>query len=160
ERQAVRDRLGIDASFLTRVLTKLEQRGLVASSPSATDARAINLALTAAGRAAFADLNQRSRDQIQELLTPLTDDQRREVVEAMTVLGRLLHVGSGGAPVAIRPLRPGDMGWVIERHGAVYFDQFHWDADFEALVARVVADYHSNFKPGRESAWIAEVDGA
>src|SRR5262245_50423138 len=86
ERQAVRDRLGIDASFLTRVLTKLEQRGLVASSPSATDARAINLALTPAGRAAFEDLNQRSRDQIQELLTPLTVDQRREVVEAMTVI--------------------------------------------------------------------------
>lgn len=160
ERLALRNRLGIDASFLTRVLNRLEQRGLVASTPSMSDGRAIDLALTSAGRVAFEDLNRRSRQQIGELLGPLTPGGRREVVEAMTVIERLLRPGTGEGEITIRRLRPGDLGWVVERHGSVYFDQFGWDADFEALVARIVADYHQGFKPGREDAWIAEVDGA
>jgi DNA-binding MarR family transcriptional regulator len=160
ERLALRHRLGMDASFLTRVLTRLEANGLVESTPSTTDGRALDLALTDAGRAAFAELDARSAAQIGELVSGLSDEQRRRVAEALAVIASLIRPGTGEGEVVLRGLRPGDMGWVVERHGAIYADELGWDADFEALVARIVADYHAGFRPGRESAWIAEVDGA
>jgi len=60
----------------------------------------------------------------------------------------------------LRALEPGDLGWVVERHGAIYADEFGWNTDFEGLVARIVADYHDHHRPGRDNAWIATVDGA
>jgi GNAT superfamily N-acetyltransferase len=71
--------------------------------------------------------------------------------------------GSGSSTagrVSIRPLGvPGDLGWVVQRHGEVYAAEFGWDASFEALVARIAADYAAEHDPAREAAWIAEVDG-
>ena len=160
ERLELRRRLGMDASFLTRVLTRLEAKGLVESTPSPTDGRALDVALTEAGRAAYAELDARSAAQIGALVSGLSDEQRATVVEAMTVITALLRPGAGDRQAVLRGLRPGDMGWVVERHGAIYADELGWDGDFEALVARIVADYHAGFRPGRESAWIAEVDGA
>ena len=160
ERLELRRRLGMDASFLTRVLSRLEAKGLVESTPSPTDGRALDLALTDAGRAAYAELDARSAAQVAALVSGLSDEQRRTVAEAMTVITSLIRPGTGDRQVALRGLRPGDMGWVVERHGAIYADEYGWDGDFEALVARIVADYHAGLRPGRESAWIAEVDGA
>jgi DNA-binding MarR family transcriptional regulator/GNAT superfamily N-acetyltransferase len=160
ERLELRHRLGMDASFLTRVLTRLEAKGLVESTPSPTDGRALDVALTDAGRAAFAELDARSAAQIAALVSGLSDEQRATVAEAMTVITALTRPGSGDRQVVLRGLRAGDMGWVVERHGAIYADELGWDGDFEALVSRIVADYHAGFRPGRESAWIAEVDGA
>lgn len=160
ERLELRRRLGMDASFLTRVLTRLEAKGLVASQPSATDGRALDVALTAAGRAAYAVLDARSAAQIGELVSALSEEQRRTLAESMTVITELIRPDRGARAVTLRGLQPGDMGWVVERHGAVYADELGWDSDFEALVAQIVADYHGGRRPGRESAWIAEVDGA
>ena len=81
------------------------------------------------------------------------------LVEAMAAIGIMTRPDLAPRTVTIRGLQAGDMGWVIQRHGAIYADQFGWNADFEGLVARIVADYHANFVPGRENAWIAEVDG-
>lgn len=160
ERLELRDRLGMDASFLTRVLSRLEGKGLVVATPSEKDGRAIDLALTEAGREAFRVLNTRSVHQIRQMLDPLTNDQRSTLVEAMTVISRLAGRQQEPGETIIRALAPGDMGWVVGRHGAIYSDEFGWDSDFEALVAKIVYDYHSGLKPGRENAWIAEVDGA
>jgi DNA-binding MarR family transcriptional regulator/GNAT superfamily N-acetyltransferase len=160
ERLELRHRLGMDASFLTRVVNRLEERGMLTSRQSAVDGRALDLSLTAAGRAAFAELNQRSIDQIHELLEPLTPDQRNVLVESMTVITQMTRPPASGRIVTFRGLMPGDMGWVVQRHGAIYADEFGWNSDFEALVARIVADYHVDLKPDREHAWIAEVDGA
>jgi len=160
ERLELRDRLDIDASFLTRVLDRLEDKGLVVATTSKSDGRALDLELTPSGRAGFEVLNTRSVAQIDGLLAPLTDEQRANLVESMTTIASLLRPGSGERSVSIRGLRPGDMGWVISRHGAIYFDEYRWDSDFEALVAKIVTDYHEDFKEGRENAWIAEVDGA
>lgn len=55
--------------------------------------------------------------------------------------------------------RPGDLGWMVLTHGEAYAEQFGWDTDFEALVAKIVADYATGHDPAREAAWIAEVDG-
>lgn len=160
ERLELRDRLDIDASFLSRVVGRLQEKGLVDVSPSRSDGRALDLSLTIAGRAAFEVLNSRSINQIEGLLAPLSGEQRANLVESMTTIANLLRPGWDERLVSIRGLRPGDMGWVISRHGAIYFDEYRWDSDFEALVARIVTDYHENFKEGRENAWIAEVDGA
>jgi DNA-binding MarR family transcriptional regulator/GNAT superfamily N-acetyltransferase len=159
DRQELRDRLGIDNSFLSRVLRRLVGRGVVATTPADTDGRALVLSLTAAGRRAADDLNARSDTQIRALLRPLSDDERHQLVEAMTVTAALTRPGTGARTVTVRHIHPGDLGWVIGRHGAVYADEYGWDADFEALVAEIVVDHHRNLTP-RERAWIAEVDGA
>jgi len=150
----------MDASFLTRVLSRLEAKGLVASSPSGTDGRAVDLMMTAAGRTAFTELDRRSAAQIDDLLAPLREEQRTTLTEAMTIVSNLVRPGSPDRRVSLRGLRAGDMGWVIQRHGAIYRDEFGWDDDFEALVARIVVDQHTNEFGGRANAWIAEVDGA
>lgn len=160
ERQELRQRLGMDASFLTRVLGRLEDKGLVGSSPSEADGRALVVALSEGGRDAFAILDNRSAEQVGEMLAPLTGEQRSSLTETLTVISSLIRPQAAQRRILIRELRPGDMGWVIGRHGAIYADEFGWNSDFEALVARIVADYHTNLKPGREDAWIAEVDGA
>lgn len=161
ERLALRDRLAIDASFLTRVLTRLEERGLVKATPSPEDGRRLTLGLTKKGRSAFRALDGRSTRQIEALLRPLSADQRRRIASSMTVISHTVRPRTEDERrVSLRGLGIGDMGWVIERHGEIYADEFGWNLDFEALVAQIVADYHAKFRPGRESAWIAEVDGA
>jgi DNA-binding MarR family transcriptional regulator/N-acetylglutamate synthase-like GNAT family acetyltransferase len=160
ERAALRERLGMDASFLSRVLRRLEERGLLVSTTSDVDGRALDLELTDSGRSAFADLDRRSADQIDRLLAPLTAEQVATLTESMTVVSKLVGSDHGPGEMTIRGLRPGDLGWVVERNAAVYADGYGWDADFEALVARIVADYRENLKAGRENAWIAELDGA
>lgn len=160
ERAVLRERLDLDASYLTRVLARLEARGLVVSSPSTSDGRALDLQLTPAGREAFAELDRRARAQVSALVDPLSDGQRSQLAEALTVVEVLTRPAGSTRTVSVRGLRPGDLGWVVERHGAIYWDEFGWDRDFEALVARIVVDFHANLRPGRESAWIAEVDGA
>lgn len=160
ERMALRERLGIDASFLTRVLGRLEDRRLVTSWPSETDRRRRNVALTAAGRAAFARLDHRSAAQVADLLEPLTAGQRRTLGEAMTVTANLIGPAPAERQVALRGIGAGDLGWVVQRHGEIYADEYGWDTDFDALVARIVADWWTGRDPERDNAWIAEVDGA
>jgi len=162
ERRELRERLGIDASFLTRVLTGLEERGLVTTSRSELDGRRLDVHLTAAGRESATVLDARSDAQIAELLAPLTGEERRTLSAAMTVVAHLLRRGDGDGErsIGVRQLRAGDLGWVVQRHGEVYAQEYGWDMDFEALVARIVADYWTGRRPRREAAWIAEVDGA
>ena len=161
ERLELRRRLGMDASFLTRVLTRLEAKGLVESTPSPTDGRALDLALTDAGRAAYAELDARSAAQIAALVSGLSDEQRRTVAEAMTVITALIRPGAGDRADR-RSGASGRATWAGSSSATAPSTptSYGWDGDFEALVARIVADYHAGFRPGRESAWIAEVDGA
>lgn len=159
ERRALRDRLGIDASFLTRVLGRLEAQGLVATSASATDGRQLCVALTDKGRQAYGMLNNRSVQQIEGLLSPLSAGQRQTLAEGLGMVMALLRSEARQRNVTFRDLQPGDMGWVIQRHGDTYADEYGWNMDFEGLVAQIVAEFHANFRPGRERAWIAEVDG-
>jgi DNA-binding MarR family transcriptional regulator/GNAT superfamily N-acetyltransferase len=169
ERSALRRRLGIDDSFLSRLIAGLARDGLVAVEQSPTDGRRRQVRLTTAGRAAFRRLDRRSTAQIEELTGPLTDGQRRQLVESMsTIRGLVRSVGVTGAPeVVVRGLRPGDLGWVVQRHGEIYSDEFGWDQTFESLVARIVADFPAVPVSGDAgppspptAAWIVEVGGA
>jgi len=160
QRSRLLERMGMDPSFLSRVLRRLESDGLVRSTPSAADGRALDISLTPAGQEAFAILDERSTQQIDRLLAPLTPDQVSTVTESMTSISRLIAPTGEPGIVTLRGLEPGDLGWVVQRHGAIYADEYGWDSDFEGLVARIVADYRSDFRPGRENAWIAELNGA
>ncbi|HEU4566220.1 MAG TPA: bifunctional helix-turn-helix transcriptional regulator/GNAT family N-acetyltransferase [Gemmatimonadaceae bacterium] len=152
--------LALDAGYLSRMLRALEERGLLRRDPSERDARRSHLALTRKGRGAFARLDARASDAIGVLLAPLSDGEQRRLVEAMEAVERLLGDGEPrAAPIRLREHRPGDMGWVVHRHGVLYWREYGWDERFEALVARVVADFIEHFDPERERCWIAEREG-
>ena len=151
--------LGLDAGYLSRILRRFEAERLVARARSSADGRQSLLALTAAGREAFAGLDRRSREEIAGLLERLGAGDQARLVGAMSGIERLLGGGAEDPAWRLRPHGPGDMGWVVSRHGAVYTEEFGWDATFEALVAEIVAKFIRHFDPTREQCWIAEREG-
>lgn len=155
--------LGLDGGYMSRILRRFEQAGWISRSTSAQDARQSVLALTAAGRAVFEPLQQRSRDEATALLAPLPPARQQEVVDAMERIETLLDPASSAAtPTRMAVLRdpvPGDMGWVVQQHGEIYWREYGWDSRFEALVADIAAQFLRKFQPDWEKAWIAELDG-
>jgi DNA-binding MarR family transcriptional regulator/GNAT superfamily N-acetyltransferase len=152
--------LDIDAGYLSRILGRLEADGLVARSRSAADARRRRIELTPAGREAFAALDARSDEQMAGLLATVGEVDRRRLVGAMDTIRSVFEGVLPPRTVVLRPPLPGDLGWVVQRHGALYAAEYGLDATFEALVARIAADYATSHDPRTEAAWIAEVDGA
>jgi DNA-binding MarR family transcriptional regulator/GNAT superfamily N-acetyltransferase len=153
--------LNLDAGYLSRLLSGFKARGLVKSTRAKDDARHQHLSLTAAGKRAFAPLDTRSQAEVSALLATLTDAQQQQLLQATAGIEQLLSGQSQrSGPYLLRAHRPGDMGWVIARHGALYADEYAWDMRFEALVARIAADFIDRFDPKREACWIAERDGA
>ena len=155
----LRRTLDLDAGYLSRLLTGLEADGLLTRAPSATDARRQDVRLTDAGRAAFAELDRRSRAEIAGLLERLSDADQRRVLAAMHVLEDAWDGAARPRAITLREPRAGDLGWVIERHGALYHAEHGFDASFEAQMARIVADFMERGDAARERAWIAEVAG-
>jgi DNA-binding MarR family transcriptional regulator/N-acetylglutamate synthase-like GNAT family acetyltransferase len=150
--------LDLDAGYLSRMLRSFEQDGLLTRGPSDTDKRQTILALAASGRAAFAPLNQRSRQEIGAMLARLPEPAQEAVVGSMQTIAQLLSDGAASA-WTMRHLAPGDIGWVIERHGALYAAEYGFDHRFEALVAQVAGDFLKQHDPTRERAWIVHRDG-
>jgi DNA-binding MarR family transcriptional regulator/GNAT superfamily N-acetyltransferase len=152
--------LGLDAGYLSRIVHRFVSLGMIARSPATDDARRSVLQLTKAGRRAFAPLNERARREISDMLGPLPARAQRNVVAAMQDVERLLGGrGVRDVPVRLRRHQPGDMGWVVHRHGALYACEWGYNAEFEALVARIVADFLDNLDPSGERCWIAERAG-
>ena len=156
--------LGLDAGYMSRLVRRLERRRLVKRTPSTRDARESHLALTAAGRAAFSALDRHASDEVARLLSPLDEAAQSRLVESMETIATLLGATPRRTPGAepafiLRPPRAGDLGWVVQRHGELYAREYGWNERFEALVARVVADYVTNFDASRERCWIAERGG-
>jgi DNA-binding MarR family transcriptional regulator/GNAT superfamily N-acetyltransferase len=157
----LRREMDIDAGFLSRLLARLQRDGLVARERSTDDARRQRVRLTDDGRAAFAELDRRSAEEVGAVLEALCDDDQRRLTSAMDTVRDLLADAPAPAPggFVLRAPHPGDLGWIVQAHGALYAEQYGWDDSFEALVARIVADYAQDHDPRREAAWIAEVDG-
>jgi DNA-binding MarR family transcriptional regulator/N-acetylglutamate synthase-like GNAT family acetyltransferase len=152
--------LGLDAGYLSRILRRFEQGGLLARTTSKADGRQSLLALTAKGRAAFAPLDNRSRQEIGTLMGGLRQPDQARLVAAMATIERLLGARpQHDSPYLLRQHQPGDMGWVVHRHGALYAQDYGWDERFEALVAEIVAQFIARFDPKTERCWIAERDG-
>ena len=154
------EELGLDPGYLSRILRSFRKRGLIEKRPSHADGRQTLLRLTARGAAAFARLNAGSRTQVGAMLKRLPVDARSRLVKAMHTIETLLaappeHHGL----YLLRPPQAGDMGWVIQRHGALYAQEYGWNEEFEALVAEIVARFVRRFDAKRERCWIAEQDG-
>lgn len=156
----IADVLALDRGYLSRTLRSFKRRKLIATETSRTDRRQTLLSLTAAGKKAFAPLDRGARDIIAGLLQPLGESAQRRVLAAMHDIRRTLaNDRAQGESFTLRRHRPGDMGWVVQRHGMLYCQEYGWDERFEALVARVVADFVDHFDSARERCWIAERNG-
>jgi DNA-binding MarR family transcriptional regulator/GNAT superfamily N-acetyltransferase len=156
----LRRTVDIDPGYLSRILARFESDGLIGRQRSAADGRRQVISLTGAGREVVAGLEAMSAEQTRGMLADLRDDERRRLLGAMRVITETLTESPQPRGYLLRAPRPGDMGWVVQRNGAVYAEEFGWDSSYEALVARIVADYVENRDPDAEAAWIAEVDGA
>lgn len=154
------DVLGLDAGYLSRILRGLQRRSLVHRERSADDGREMLLRLTERGRAAFAELDAASQREVGAMLRDLSEEGQRRLVDAMRTIERALDgLPEPGVPYVLRTHQPGDMGWVVERHGALYAREYGWDEQFEALVAEIVAKFLRRYDPTRERCWIAEREG-
>jgi DNA-binding MarR family transcriptional regulator/GNAT superfamily N-acetyltransferase len=153
--------LALDSGYLSRILTGFEKQGLLQRDPSETDGRQIILALTDRGRAMFAMINARSHEEIAALLEPLTNADQKRLVKALEIVETLLgDQRSANAPAYIlRSHQPGDMGWIVHRHGALYAEEYGLDETFEALVAKIAAQFIEKCDRRRERCWVAERDG-
>jgi len=152
--------LKLDAGYLSRILRDFAKRGLIDKQPSETDGRQTVLSLTGAGQGAFALLNSRSRNQIEAMLNALTQVNQNRLTEAMTTIQNLLgSEPERSVPYLLRPHQPGDMGWVVQRHGVLYNSEYGWDETFEGLVAGIVSEFIKDFDPRYERCWMAEMNG-
>jgi len=151
----LRRTVDIDPGYLSRILARFESDGVIARQRSAADGRRQVIQLTGSGREVVAGLDSRSAEQVRDMLAALCDDDRRRLLDAMRVVTETLTGSPPPRGYLLREPRPGDMGWVVQRNGALYAEEFGWDASYEALVARIVADYVEKRDPEAEAAWIA-----
>lgn len=153
--------LALDPGYLSRILGGFEKLGLLEKRPSEEDGRQVILALSDRGREMFATINARSRDEIAAMLAPLNGTDQDRLVKALETAETLLagERKAGRPSYILRPQEPGDIGWIIHRHGVLYADEYGLDMRFEALVARIAAAFIENFDARQERCWIAERDG-
>jgi DNA-binding MarR family transcriptional regulator/GNAT superfamily N-acetyltransferase len=152
--------LGLDPGYLSRIIQNFDEKGLITRKPLAADRRQYLLGLTAKGRQAFARLDRSSHDDVAALLAALPRGDGQRLVEAMAIIERLLGAaGASPRPAILREPRPGDMGWVVQSHGALYASEYGFDSSFEGLVADIAAKFLGSFDASRERCWIADIDG-
>ena len=152
--------LQLDAGYLSRILRSFEQRGLLSKQASPKDARQSLLSLTAMGRAEQSTLEAASNAEVGAMLDTLPVDRQTRLLRAMQAIEKLLGPGEASRePYLLRTHRPGDIGWIVHRHGLLYAREYGWDETFEALVAEIAAKFIRDFKPERERCWVAERDG-
>ena len=156
----IRKELGLDAGYMSRILRDFERRKLVRREQSKTDERQRFLSLTPQGQKAFAPLDERSNRDIAAMLDKLSPRERRQLVEGVEIVRRLLgDRPEPKTPYLLRQHQPGDMGWIVYRQAVLYADEYGWDGTYEALAAEIVAQFIKNNDPQRERAWVAEKDG-
>src|SRR5262245_7987760 len=155
--------LGLDAGYLSRILRSFAEQGLLARVPSEDDGRRREISLTPDGRETFAPYDRRPSEEVAGLLGALDGLQRRRLVAAMKTIERLLSSRTAEAEprgrVRLRAPSPGDLGWIVHRHGALYASEYGWGQLFEGLVAKIAGDFLSNHDPKWERCWVAELEG-
>ena len=149
--------LGLDRGYLSRILKQFEARRLLGRAASEGDARRLHLRLTAAGVRVLAPLERRAQQDVRALLNAVDPPRRTALLQAMSTIREAFAPAADA--VVLRAHRPGDMGWVVERHGTLYFEEYGWNTEFEALVAGITAEFIRKFDPARERCWIAESRG-
>lgn len=152
--------LDLDPGYLSRIVQKFSDDGLITRKPLAADRRQYQLSLTAKGRQAFAKLDRSSHEDVAKMLHPLSEADRRRLTATMATIEGLLGSARAATAPVLREPWPGDMGWVVQSHGARYASEYGFDSSFEALVAEIAAKFLNSFDASRERCWIAEIDGA
>ena len=153
-------KLDLDAGYVSRMLREFRGKRFVERARSKNDGRQKMLRLTKKGREEFAVLNSRQNREVQAMLNRLSSDEQNRLVRSMQTIHRLLEPPPASSRAyVLRLYRPGDLGWVLARHGVLYAREYGWDKRFEALVARIIADFVDGFDAKRERCWIAEIDG-
>jgi DNA-binding MarR family transcriptional regulator/GNAT superfamily N-acetyltransferase len=153
--------LGLDAGYLSRMLLSFRKRGFLARTMSERDARQSHLSLTRKGRAAFDGLEAKSKAGVAAMIGKLSPVEQNRLTDAMRTIESLLgERAEPKTPYLLRTHEPGDMGWIIHRHGVLYAEEYGWDERFEALVAQIAAEFIQKFDARRERCWIAEREGA
>lgn len=152
--------LGLDPGYLSRMIDRLEQQGLVEKVPSQSDGRQRLLHLTLEGKKASSLLDSRSREEVSEMLNNLSEQEQNRLIQSMNTIEHLLGGGlKYSEPYFLRQHEPGDMGWVVHMHGNLYAKEYGWDERFEGLVAQICSDFINNYNSDKERCWIAEMDG-
>lgn len=152
--------LGLDAGYLSRMLRSFEKQGLVKRTPSKEDGRQSLLSLTPKGKTTFTPYERRSQEEVAALLSKLSSGQQGQLLEAIHSVEALLGArAKPGTSYFLRQHRPGDIGWVVQRHSELYWQEYHYDERFEALVAEICAEFIQKLDPVHERCWIAEKDG-
>jgi DNA-binding MarR family transcriptional regulator/GNAT superfamily N-acetyltransferase len=151
--------LGLDPGYLSRIIQNFEDKALITRKPLPADRRQFRLSLTAKGRQAFARLNRSSHEDVAAMLGPLSSGARARLVQAMATIQRLLDISAETPKATLRSPRPGDMGWVVQSHGALYAAEYGFDSSFESLVAEIAAKFLASFDASRERCWIADIGG-
>jgi len=154
--------LDLDAGYLSRILSKFYKSGLIKRTANKHDGRQTAISLTARGRTVFEPLNQKARAEIKTLIADLPGFERQELIQSMQRIERIFSQAprqSMEQPTYnLRQHRPGDMGWIVHRHGVLYAQEYEWDCTFEALVADIVAQFIKNFDSARERCWVADTE--
>lgn len=150
--------LGIDRGYLSRIFKRFAERHFVHRG-TGKDRRQNTLTLTAAGRREFRRIDRQSDKDVAALIAGLSAAERQQLAGAMKMIESLLGGDEPAAPFILRLPDPGDYGWVVQRHGAIYAAEYGWNEEFEALVAEIVARFIRTFDPRRERCWIAERNG-
>ena len=157
----LRDELGLDAGYLSRILQRLERQKLVEKRSEKADARKSILTLSEKGKVEFAKLDKMSRGQLENILDKLSVTDQRRILDSMKTIEQLLGARRDDADPSyiLRSPNPGDLGWVVHANAWLYAEEYGWDETYEAAIAQIVADFVKNFDPKRERGWIAEKSG-
>lgn len=151
--------LGLDPGYISRILQRFEDKGIVNRKTSEEDGRTRIIQLTGSGLKEFELLNKRSNEEIEDILNDLPKEDQKQLLTAMNTIERILNRNlKFSEPFFLRSFESGDMGWVVHRHGVLYRDEYGWNEEFEALVAEIVSDFIKNYKPDKERCWIAEMN--
>jgi DNA-binding MarR family transcriptional regulator/GNAT superfamily N-acetyltransferase len=152
--------LALDAAYLSRILREFERKGLLVKNPSKSDRRRTHLRLSVKGRRVFDAIEARQRVAVADMLHGLPVVEQQHVVESMKQIERLFERERAKEPsYSLREPRPGDIGWIVHRHGALYHQEYGWDEQFEVLVAEIAADFAKHHDPRHERCWLAEYEG-
>lgn len=149
--------LGLDAGYLSRIISGFEKKGLISKTRSPSDARALLIQLTNAGKAVLASLEQAAREEVMAMLQDMPESRQEQLTQAMQQVQSLL--ADNDSSYLLRDPRAGDMGTVVQQQAELYTREYGWNSEFEALVAEIVARFLREFDPSGERCWIAEKDG-
>lgn len=153
------DILKLDRGYLSRLIASLEDKNLITKTPDPSNGKRMVLALTEQGQRVEDELEQLSSQQVANLITPLPNTERRQLVRSMQHIEKLLSTKPPEPSYILRDPEAGDYGWIVHRHGVLYTEEQNWDASFEGVVAEIIAEYLKNYNPKRERGWVAEHAG-